>query len=54
MRLIRLGLAAIVGTTLSLVPVPAAAATLLATYAAQVPASAPAGATPTCLMWRTT
>jgi SpoIID/LytB domain protein len=43
MRLIRLGLAVIVGTTLSLVPVPAAAATLLATYAAQVPASAPAG-----------
>jgi hypothetical protein len=43
MRLIRLGLAAIVGTTLSLVPVPAAGATLLATYAAQVPASAPAG-----------
>jgi SpoIID/LytB domain protein len=42
-RLTRLSLAAIVGIAMSLAPMPAAAATLLATYQAQPPAAAPAG-----------
>jgi len=42
-RLTRLGLAVIFGVALSLGPRPAAAATLLAGYQAQPPASAPAG-----------
>ena len=45
MRLTRLGLALIAGITLSLAPLPAVAATLLATYQAAPPATATAGTT---------
>jgi SpoIID/LytB domain protein len=45
MRQIRLGLALVVVLTMFLAPLPAAAATLLATYQAQPPASAAAGTT---------
>ncbi|HEY8829837.1 MAG TPA: hypothetical protein VIM83_04480, partial [Candidatus Limnocylindria bacterium] len=43
MRLTRLSLAAIVGIAMSLLPIPAAAATLFAGYQLQAPASVPAG-----------
>jgi hypothetical protein len=42
-RLTRVGLAVLVGIAMSLAPLPAASATLLATYQATPPASAPAG-----------
>ena len=45
MRVIRFGLAVVVALTTFQIPLPAAGATLLATYQAQPPASAPAGTT---------